>query len=160
MSADEYNRPPLEEAHAAWLRGVGYARREQWQQAIRALTQALDADPGHVEARRELARSHAALGQVRQAARLLEVGLERQGLNDTQRVALLQLLGRISVQSGDYARASEAYEEAMVVVGHTGGALLDQLAEVLCRSGDYRRGFELFLQAGRQQGFGPPSERG
>ena len=44
----------------------------QWQQAIRALTTALEESPEHVEAHHQLAVCHAQTGNAREARRLLQ----------------------------------------------------------------------------------------
>ncbi len=138
-------------AEAAFLRGVGYARIKQWQQAIRALSAALEEDRGHVEAHLELARCQAQVGQTREAVRLIDRALGLPRLDDGMRVRLLGLLGRVSVQGGDYARASEAFEEVMEITGGAGGPILNQLGQVMCKSGNFERGFALFARAMRQK---------
>lgn len=134
-------------AHAAWLRGLGYARRAQWPQAIRALRSALESDPGHLESHIELGRALSQTGQAFEGLRMLERALVLPGLDDAARVRVLRLLGRASIQEGDYARAAEAFEEALAITGQSSGPILNQLAEVMCKSGDFERGFALFLRA-------------
>lgn len=133
-------------------RGLGYARLGQWQQAIRALTTALEESPEHVEAHHQLAVCHAQTGNAREARRLLQRALGLPRLGDAERVGLLRLLGRVGIQMNDYALAAECFEEALGITGTSGGPILNQLAQVMCKSGDYERGFALYVRAMRGAG--------
>ena len=146
-------------AQASWMRGLGYARRGQWQQAIRALRAAIDEDPGHIEAMRELAACLAASGNGREAVRWIDQALSFERLDDGTRVRLLRLLGKTCMQGGDYRRAADAYQEALEISGHTGGPILNQLAAVMCKSGNFDRGYDLFFRAMRGYPVGRPTPK-
>lgn len=142
------NDPMLDErTHASLMRGIGYARQGQWQQALRALHNVLEDDPTHIEGHYQLAVCHAQLGSARESVRLLRYVLSFPALRDADRVRFTQLLGRVSIQANDYATAAECFEQAMDLLGTSEGPILNQLAQVMCKSGNYRRGFELFTRA-------------
>ncbi len=141
---DSYVR---ERVRAAVMRGNGYAGRGQWDQALRAYQSALEEDTESVEARYQLAVCQARLGQNREARLVLEHALANPEIRTADRVRVLQLLGRICLQGGDHARASQCFETVMDMTGTTGAPVLNQLAQVMCKSGNYERGFSLFYRA-------------
>ncbi len=136
-----------EQAQAAWLRGVGYARQGQWQQAVRALRSAIEGEPGHVAAHVELARCLAQMGSANEAMRWLDAALDLARRDDAMRVRILRLRGRVALQCADYGSAAQSFEGALDITGEAGAPILNQLAEVMLKSGDYQRGFELFVRA-------------
>jgi tetratricopeptide (TPR) repeat protein len=146
MSVDE-QRLQRERAQASLMRGIGYARQGQWQQAVRALTGALEELPDHLEAHYQLAACQAQLGNAREARRLIQRALAMEGLVDAERLRFLRLLGKLGIQVGDYVLAADCFEEALEMTGEVGGPILDQLAQVMCKSGNYGRGISLYLRA-------------
>lgn len=151
MSVDDWQMRE-QRAQASIMRGVGYARQGQWQQAVRALSAALEDQPHNLEAHYQLAVCHGQLGNAREARRLLQRALGFEELVDAQRLRLLRLLGRIGIQMGDYALAADCFEAALEMTGEVGGPILDQLAQVMCKSGNYQRGLSLYMRSlqGRQ----------
>ncbi len=136
-----------ERVEASVMRGIGYARRNQWQQALRALTAALEEDPQHIEAHYQLAICQAQVGNAREGSRLLRRALSFPQLRDADKLRLLRTLGRIGIQVGDYPLAADCFEAALDMTGDTGGPIFDQLAQVMCKSGQFKRGLDLYLRA-------------
>ncbi|MBH25311.1 MAG: hypothetical protein CMH57_12845 [Myxococcales bacterium] len=144
MSADDFHQ---QRAADALRRGVAYARRHQWQQAMNALTSCLQEEPNNLEARYYMAISQASSGRAREARRLLEQTLAMPRLDDFQRVRLLKLLGKVSIQSSDYHLAADSLHQAFTLTGVGGAPILNELAQVMCKAGDFDRAFDLYIKA-------------
>ena len=139
-----------ERAWASLQRGIGYARRAQWQQDIKALESALADAPDSLEARYQLALCFGQMGRARDAVVNIEAAMASPRLDDANRVRFLRLLARVSMQSGDYNMAAHSLEEAFQITGVGGAPILNNLAQVMCKSGDFEKGFDLFFQAMNQ----------
>ncbi len=136
-----------ERARASLNRGIAYANREQWQQAINALESALEDDHQLLPAQYYLALCYGHTGNGLHACRLLEDLRDNPRLDDGWRVRVLQLLSKVGIQMREYELAADSLEQAYHLTGAGGSAVLNSLAQVLCKAGNYKRGFELYFKA-------------
>lgn len=92
-------------AQDLFARGALYRKRHEWAQASRAFAQALQYDPGYVDARVNLANTNYTMGNFSDAQKHFEIAL----LSDPVRTRAIFGLGHTYMQLRNYPKAEQTF---------------------------------------------------
>jgi tetratricopeptide (TPR) repeat protein len=134
-------RNPSRSAEAFFHLGAAYAGLEDYSRAVESYTKGLKLDPGHAEARFNMALALIEAGETAKAANELKEAIQRK----PQLAAAYIALGTIDMKSGNLNSARENYLHA-VSVDAMNTVALNNLGLLEYRLGDRNRARAYFQQ--------------